>query len=99
VTRRNGGIKIECTKEQFNMLSGKKKRTLISIDQTGPGTDGTYFIIAIRTVFFSTISDGADFSCSFLSRSKNVVSIDNGLYGWDSRFTERIQVGLKFCCP
>ena len=28
----------------------------------------TYFIIAIKTVFFSAIFDGTNFSCSFLNR-------------------------------
>ena len=36
MTRRSGGIKIECTKELFNMLSEGKRKIADEYDQTGP---------------------------------------------------------------
>ena len=39
MTRRSGRIKIECTKELFNMLSEKKKKIADQYDQIGARKD------------------------------------------------------------
>jgi hypothetical protein len=50
VCRRSGGIKIECTEELFDMLSGKKK-IADQYDQTGPGT-GAHTLSSPSGLFF-----------------------------------------------
>ena len=79
----SGGIKVECTKKLFDMLSEVKKGRGSERSEKSLEKGYTY---RIRTVFFPTISDGTDFSCGFLSRPKNVLPTDNGLQGWVSGF-------------